>query len=180
MPWGLEHRGPASTGERVGATQLPVIYDAPVRDAEGERVGVVVGVCRERDGSTWICIRLGLFGLRSVAVPLGDAVLERGVVVLLAHGIVARLRYVPSIADLIDREPRLLVLNGHVVDRELRRAGLTERDLHGLLRQQGVYDVANVRVAIFEERGRVTVVRAGAAPDDAPLLRDVLPDPTGA
>lgn len=82
MPWGSEHHAAVPSGEPVGAAQLSVIYDAPVLDAQGERVGVVVGVCREHDGSTWLCIRLGLFGLRSVAVPLGDAVLQHDVVVV--------------------------------------------------------------------------------------------------
>ncbi|MFG2040695.1 DUF421 domain-containing protein [Dactylosporangium sp. NPDC048998] len=94
------------------------------------------------------------------------------VTVLLAHRLIARLRYRPLLAKLIDHPPRLLVADGKVLDDELRRSGLTRRDLYGLLRQQGVDELASVRFVVFEQRGQVSVVRRGAGAD-AELLRDL-------
>lgn len=94
------------------------------------------------------------------------------VTVLLAHRLTARLRYRPLFARLIDHPPRLLIADGKVLDAELRHSGLTRQDLYGLLRQQGVDELASVRYAVFEQRGRVSIVRRGAT-TDADLLRDL-------
>jgi uncharacterized membrane protein YcaP (DUF421 family) len=94
------------------------------------------------------------------------------VTVLLAHRLTARLRYRPLFARLIDHPPRLLIADGKVLDAELRRSGLTRQDLYGLLRQHGVDELASVRYAVFEQRGRVSIVRRGAT-TDADLLRDL-------
>ncbi len=50
---------------------------------------------------------------------------------LAAHRCVSRLRRFPSVAHLVEREPRLLVAHGRVLDHELRRCGMTESDLPG-------------------------------------------------
>jgi uncharacterized membrane protein YcaP (DUF421 family) len=57
--------------------------------------------------------------------------------VLAAHACVTRLRQFPSVMRLFDHAPRVLVAAGRVFDDELRRCGLTHRDLHALLRQWG-------------------------------------------
>ncbi|GAB3849456.1 DUF421 domain-containing protein [Dactylosporangium cerinum] len=98
------------------------------------------------------------------------------ITVLLAHRLIARLRFRPLFAKLIDHPPRLLVADGKVLDDELRRTGLTHRDLYGLLRQHGVDELASVRFVVFEQRGQVSVVRRGAA-TDADLLRDLVVGP---
>jgi uncharacterized membrane protein YcaP (DUF421 family) len=95
------------------------------------------------------------------------------ITILLAHRLTARLRFRPLFAKLIDHPPRLLVADGKVLDAELRRCGLTRRDLYGLLRQHGVDELASVRFVVFEQRGQVSVVRRGAAPTDTELLRDL-------
>ena len=94
------------------------------------------------------------------------------ITVLLAHRLTARLRYRPLFARLIDHPPRLLVADGKVLDDQLRRTGLTRKDLYALLRQQGVDELASVRFVVFEQRGQVSVVRRGAT-TDPDLLRDL-------
>ena len=97
------------------------------------------------------------------------------VAVLVAHGCVSRLRRFPSMAHLVDRAPRLLVAHGRVLDGELRRCGMTEGDLRGLLRQRGVGDLGEARFVVLEQRGQISVIRhdgQGGAPPE--LVRDVL------
>ncbi|MEV4514195.1 YetF domain-containing protein [Dactylosporangium sp. NPDC049525] len=94
------------------------------------------------------------------------------ITVLLTHRLIARLRYRPLFAKLIDHPPRLLVADGKVLDDELRRTGLTRQDLDGLLRQHGVDELASVRFVVFEQRGQVSVVRRSATVDPE-LLRDL-------
>jgi uncharacterized membrane protein YcaP (DUF421 family) len=96
------------------------------------------------------------------------------VTVLVLHNVVTRLRFLPRIALLVDHPPRLLVRDGQIQDRWLRRCGLTRDDLFGLLRQQGVVDLAEVRYVIFEQRGRVSVVLRSASPDGGLLSTEIL------
>ncbi len=90
--------------------------------------------------------------------------------VLVAHRCVTRLRRLPAVAELVDHVPRLLVAQGRVLEDELRRCGLTRADLDGLLRQRGVGDLAEVRFAVFEQRGQISVIRNDGRRDPAPEL----------
>jgi uncharacterized membrane protein YcaP (DUF421 family) len=80
------------------------------------------------------------------------------VAVLVAHAVVARLRQFPSVAQLIEQSPRVLVAGGRIFDEELRRCGLTYGDLYAVLRQRGVQDLGTVRYLIFEQHGRVSLL----------------------
>ena len=95
------------------------------------------------------------------------------VAVLGSHWALTRLRHFPSVARLLDQSPRLLVADGQALPAELRRCGLTTADLHALLRRQGVAELAEVRYAILEARGQLSIIRrAGAEPPE--LVRAAL------
>jgi len=96
------------------------------------------------------------------------------VTVLVLHNVLTRLRFFPKVALLVDHPPRLLVRDGQIQDRWLRRCGLTRDDLFGLLRQQGVVDLAEVRYVIFEQRGKVSVVRRSTSPTGDLIGTEVL------
>jgi hypothetical protein len=70
------------------------------------------------------------------------------------------------------RPPRVLVAQGKIQRRELTRAGLTDADVHALLRQRGVDDLGRVGYLLCETRGATTLVSADREP--GPLTRDVL------
>ena len=80
--------------------------------------------------------------------------------VLAAHACVTHLRRFPSVVQLIDHAPRVLVAHGRVIESELRRCGLTHADLYAALRQRGVQDLAEVGYLIFEQRGRMSLMPA--------------------
>ncbi|MDQ6649471.1 MAG: DUF421 domain-containing protein [Actinomycetota bacterium] len=80
------------------------------------------------------------------------------VTILAAHAVITRLRYISVLAGAIDHTPRLLVSRGKVLDRQMRRSGLTQADLEGLLRQRNFRDLSEVRYVIFEQRGNISVV----------------------
>lgn len=68
--------------------------------------------------------------------------------------------------------PIVVVVHGHVLDGYLRRRHLTRDQLHAMLRRAGVRHLADVELAILENRGTLTVVRTGER-IDASLLADV-------
>lgn len=88
------------------------------------------------------------------------------VTILVAHACITRLRYVRWMIPLIDHRPRLLVVHGNVLGDSMRRSGLTPEDLYALLRAQGVRALNEVRYAIFEARGRISVIREDGRADE--------------
>ncbi len=97
------------------------------------------------------------------------------ITVLVAHRGISRLRRYPKLAVLLDHPPRVLVNEGRVVESELRRSGLTRNDLFGLLRQHGITELGEVHIVIFEQRGKVSVIRRSDLRQAEPeLVREVL------
>jgi uncharacterized membrane protein YcaP (DUF421 family) len=95
--------------------------------------------------------------------------------VLFGHLCLTHLRQVPGAANFFEHAPRLLVAQGRVLGDELRRCGLTQGDLYGLLRRQGIGDLSEVRYAILEQRGQLSVIRATTQDTvDPELVRDVV------
>jgi uncharacterized membrane protein YcaP (DUF421 family) len=96
------------------------------------------------------------------------------VTVLVAHRIISRLRQFPGAAALFDHPPRVLVQDGRLLHKELRRSGLTQDDLYGLLRQHGIVDLNQVQYVIFEQRGKISVIQHGSSRGhESQLLRDI-------
>lgn len=91
------------------------------------------------------------------------------VTLLVAHRVVAFLRRRGRAAWVIDHPPRVLMAHGELLGRELARAGLTPADVYGLLRQRGIADPAQVGYLLYETKGNITVIGAGAEP--GPLMR---------
>jgi uncharacterized membrane protein YcaP (DUF421 family) len=91
---------------------------------------------------------------------------------LAAHRVVAILRRHSRTVRLIDHPPCVLVARGQLQGSELTRAGLTDTDVYGLLRENGVGDIGQVGYLLYETRGTVTLIGAGREPD--PLMRDAL------
>jgi uncharacterized membrane protein YcaP (DUF421 family) len=124
----------------------------------GAAVGAIVGRVPNSDNTSY------LFG----AVTL--------VAVLVAHNIVVRLRNWPTMSQILDHSPRVLVQDGVLLENQLRRAGISRPELFALLRQQGVVRLAEVRYAILEPGGTLSLVRADDPALDGPaeVLDDAL------
>jgi uncharacterized membrane protein YcaP (DUF421 family) len=95
------------------------------------------------------------------------------VTILIAHRLVSIMRQSPRLAALFDHPPRVLVVDGRVLWDEIRRAGLTRDDLYGLLRQHGTIDLKQIRLVVFEQRGKVSVIKASESDNESELLVDV-------
>lgn len=79
---------------------------------------------------------------------------------LAAHAVLARLRYIPGIRRLIDPPLKVLIRDGHVDRRNLRRCGLTGADLLAVLRQHGHQSPDGIHLAILEAKGAISVLEA--------------------
>ena len=60
---------------------------------------------------------------------------------------------------LIEGPPTLLIHNGKVIEKNLRRELITRDELMAALRRQGILTIDEVRVAVLEETGAITAVK---------------------
>lgn len=67
----------------------------------------------------------------------------------------------PALERIVQGAPTLLIHRGEIVDAHLRRELLTRRELHAMLRKQGVHDVGEVAEAVLESDGYVSIVKKG-------------------
>jgi uncharacterized membrane protein YcaP (DUF421 family) len=71
---------------------------------------------------------------------------------------------VPAIQRLISPPPVPLIRNGKVIARNMRREMMTLDELKSSLRDQGIEDFAEIKVAYMESDGEVSVIRAKGPP----------------
>jgi uncharacterized membrane protein YcaP (DUF421 family) len=80
-------------------------------------------------------------------------------------------RDVPSIAKILKGVPTVVVENGHVLSGRLRRARITEEEiLEAARRSHGLERMDDIKFAIFEASGRISIIpkRKIIADDTAP------------
>jgi uncharacterized membrane protein YcaP (DUF421 family) len=68
----------------------------------------------------------------------------------------------PFIGRLVHPPPLLLVKNGRLLRRNMRQELITEEELRGLLREQGVSELAEVAEARMEGDGAISVIQRQA------------------
>ncbi|PRY93808.1 uncharacterized protein DUF421 [Hasllibacter halocynthiae] len=76
--------------------------------------------------------------------------------------------------------PLLMVEEGQVLQEALRKAGIRHDELLGLLRAQGVEHLGEVRHALLERSGEISVFRAKDAPEGPSTWPDRLQETGGA
>jgi uncharacterized membrane protein YcaP (DUF421 family) len=66
--------------------------------------------------------------------------------------------YFPAAARVIRPRPLLLVRDGRIIQRNMRRELVTESELRSLLREQGIDNLTRVREARMEPDGQISVI----------------------
>lgn len=102
-------------------------------------------------------------------VSLGGGLVSAATL-LVANVAVSRLRIAwPTFGRLVEGTPTLLVHDGRFVTDNLRREGIQRDEVESILREHGVAEVGDVRVAYLEPDGAISVIprtseviRAGA------------------
>jgi uncharacterized membrane protein YcaP (DUF421 family) len=65
---------------------------------------------------------------------------------------------VPRVRKLLEGEPQELIRDGVILEDALRKEGIDDDDLAAALRRQGVLDPSEVRLAVLETGGSISVV----------------------
>jgi uncharacterized membrane protein YcaP (DUF421 family) len=103
-------------------------------------VGAIVGRTATASDASWL----------SGAVAL--------IVIALTHALLSWLRYLPKLRRFIDPPVLVLIRDGVVDRRNLRRCGMTEADLDAALRQHGRESPTGIHLAISEARGAISIL----------------------
>ena len=96
---------------------------------------------------------------------------------ILLHRLTSLARFQPRLRRLMDHRIRVLIADGELQDRQLRRCGLTRDDVLAELRQRGQFDLNQIRYLLYETKGGLTIVPAGTA--DTSLIQAGLSSSAG-
>lgn len=67
--------------------------------------------------------------------------------------------YSPFIERLVSSPPLQIVRDGRILHRNMRREFITEEELMGHLREHGIDDINDVKVAYVEGEGKISAIR---------------------
>jgi uncharacterized membrane protein YcaP (DUF421 family) len=81
-----------------------------------------------------------------------------GVLVSVNYGVAAARERLPWLRRVVEGTPTLLINDGTFVREHLRREGLEEDDVLMAIREHGVADVKDVRIAVLETDGSISIV----------------------
>jgi uncharacterized membrane protein YcaP (DUF421 family) len=104
----------------------------------------------------------GLMVFANVAAePLVDKVVIKSVygsgLLILLMMLIARLALVNRITQVVEHTATIIIQNGQIDFKQMKRLSLSLNQLLGLLRQQGYDRVSEVQAAIFEPQGSLSV-----------------------
>jgi len=89
---------------------------------------------------------------------LGGGLLGAAVILGLNYLVVELTFRSKPLRRLLEATPTLLIHNGHILYQNLRKERITLDDLHAALRRSGIVDAEQVRAAVLEENGGISVI----------------------
>jgi len=85
-----------------------------------------------------------------------------GVLIVSNYGVAEARERLPWLRRAVEGTPTLLISNGEFVSQHLRREGIDEDEVVMAIREHGVADVKDVRMAVLETDGSISIVPADA------------------
>lgn len=84
-------------------------------------------------------------------------------VLLLANFLVARVRLLdPKVERLLEGTPTMLIREGRYLDANLRKEGIDRAELQSALREHGLSEAKDARVAYLEPEGSISIIPMSA------------------
>lgn len=121
---------------------------------------------------------VALFGAIAARAMLGNSPTLVGALIaigtlMVLESLLGRIREGASrVLHIHGPQPTVVMVHGHVITPHLRKRHLTDEHLMAMLRRAGIHRVEDAELVILENRGSLTIVRAGEK-IDAALLADV-------
>ena len=106
------------------------------------------------------------------SIPLSHAIIPIVTLITFEISSSALLAACPRIKNFISARPSTLVRNGKICGRAMKQARLSADELISELRQKDITDITEVRYAILEQNGKITVIpRAEFRPPNAKQMK---------
>ena len=99
---------------------------------------------------------------------LGGGLIGAVVILALNYAVVEVTYRSKRARRLLEAQPTLLIHNGRILHENLRRERLTRDDLLAALRRNGVAEPTQVRFAVLEDNGEISVIPRAAEGEAAP------------
>jgi len=108
-------------------------------------------------------------GLRGEAASLGDSAVLVGTILFWSVAVDAMSYRWPRLARLVKARPRAIIRDGSLDRRAMRREFMTFDEVMSQLRLHGVTDLEDVRLALLEPNGMISVIRRDGVEPDNPI-----------
>ena len=110
--------------------------------------------------------------ITDTSIPVAFAIIP--MIVLLTFEVTSSwlLSRFPLLKNFFSTRPATLIYNGEINQKEMLKARLSLDELIGELRQSGISDISEVKYAILEQNGKITVIQnASAKPVSAEQMK---------
>jgi len=109
--------------------------------------------------TTFLLSEIASLPITDTNIPLTFAVIP--MIVLLTFEVFSSwlLSHSPFLKNILSSRPATLISNGKIIRKEMLRARLSLDELIGELRQNGISSIDEVKYAILEQNGKITVIQ---------------------
>lgn len=109
--------------------------------------------------TTFLISEIASLPITDNKLPLSHAVIPIIVLLVLEVGISTLLSRFPRLKRILSSRPSTLIKDGEICQKAMNDARLSFDELFSELRQQGVDDIAQIKYAILEQNGNITVIQ---------------------
>ncbi len=109
--------------------------------------------------TTFLISELASLPISDNELPLSNAIIPIITLLTLEVTISALLAKFPRLKNLLTSRPTTLVKDGNILQKAMRDTRISFDELFSELRQQGVDDISQIKYAILEQNGNITVIQ---------------------
>jgi len=105
-----------------------------------------------------IIAELAAIPMEAAGIPLRKAILPMVTLAVLEVFLSYLALRSPFLRKVLDGQPQVVIRNGHILKKELRKARYNLNDLLAQLREKGIVNVCDVEFGILETSGKLSVI----------------------
>ena len=109
--------------------------------------------------TTFLISEIASFPITDPSIPLSHAIVPIVVLLTLEVSIAMILSRSPKLKNILSARPTTLIKDGEILQKNMRDSRLSFDELMGDLRYQGVDDISQIKYAILEQNGKITIIQ---------------------
>ncbi|TMB67041.1 MAG: DUF421 domain-containing protein [Chloroflexi bacterium] len=94
-------------------------------------------------------------------VSVTGGLIAAGALIAVNYGVATARERVTWVREAVEGSPTIVVSNGRLLRQNIRREGLAEEEVLMAIREHGLNNIGEVRLAVLETDGSISVVQAG-------------------